>query len=523
MRSNLPITEHEVPVDPRRPIVSKTDLKGQISYANSSFKEVAGFSDKEIIGEPHNIVRHPFMPSSAYADMWQTLKQDLPWRGIVKNRCKNGDHYWVEAFVTPIKERGQKVGYMSVRNTPSRAQISAAEALYTKINAGQATLAKTKWPQQRSMLQRIWLVLAAVLIPALASPFSTPLLAVSAVAAAWGGWYLTQSIQRPIQNIEYAFSQLSEGNFRFDVDASAPKEFSHLLVALESMRINLRAIIADVVLAGNRVDKRAQDVANSASELIKRSQEQSDGVATTAAALEEMASSVNEISLATRISAEHASKAKELATRGAIEMGAAQTATQEVVTVVDQARITLGQLSDAVREISVVTKTIREIADQTNLLALNAAIEAARAGETGRGFAVVADEVRKLAERTSASTVSIASTISSVEARTNEALATMREAVASVNHGTAQIDACTLTLGEIAASSNGVDQSARHVAEMLDQQSSVSEDVAQTMEKINALTEQNVSRIIGVGETASQLTQIAGELHQLVQQFEKSL
>jgi aerotaxis receptor len=158
MRSNLPITEHEISVDPRRPIVSKTDLKGQIRYANSSFREISGFNNEELIGQPHNIVRHPFMPSSAYADMWQTLKQDLPWRVIVKNRCKNGGHYWVEAFVTPVLENGKKVGYMSVRNTPSREQVAAAQALYTKVNAGQAQLAATKWPQKFSLKNRIWLV-----------------------------------------------------------------------------------------------------------------------------------------------------------------------------------------------------------------------------------------------------------------------------------------------------------------------------------------------------------------------------
>jgi aerotaxis receptor len=523
MRSNLPITEHEISVDPRRPIVSKTDLKGQISYANSSFRDIAGFTNEELIGQPHNIVRHPFMPSSAYADMWQTLQKDLPWRGIVKNRCKNGDHYWVEAFVTPLLENGKKIGYMSVRNTPSREQIAAAEALYIKVNAGQAQLTATKWPQKLSLRNRIWLVIAGITIPALASPLAPALLVVSALAAAAGGWYLTHSFTDPIRRIEDAFSQLSEGNFRFDVDALAPKEFSHLLVSLESMRINLRAIFADVVLAGSRVDERANDVAKRAEALIKRSQEQSDAVATVTAAQEQMSVSVNEISQATRLSVDHAAQANDLATRGAQEMNAAQQSTQEVVNVVDQARITLGQLSDAVREISVVTQTIREIADQTNLLALNAAIEAARAGETGRGFAVVADEVRKLAERTSASTVSIASTIHSVEARTKEALSTMSEAVNSVHAGTAKIDACTLTLSEIATSSHGVDQSARQVAEMLNHQSSASLEVAQTMIKMNALNEQNVGHIIEVEQTASELTQIAGELHQLVQQFEKSL
>lgn len=523
MRNNLPVTEREVILDPRHPIVSKTDLKGQITYANSSFKEIAGFSNQELIGEPHNIVRHPFMPVSAYADMWTTLKQDLPWRGIVKNRCKNGDHYWVEAFVTPLREKGKKVGYMSVRNTPSREQVAAADALYKKVNAGEASLTATRWRHQISMKLRISLVMAAVVIPALASPFALPLLGVSALAALAGGWYLASSLTEPIRNIENAFAQLSEGNFRFDVDTMAAKEFSHLLVALESMRINLRAIFADVVLAGRRVDECAEDVSKSAEELIKHSQEQSRAVATVTAAQEEMAASIRDISQATHMSSDHATKANELATRGATEMNAAQHATQEVEVVVDQARQTLGQLSDAVREISVVTQTIREIADQTNLLALNAAIEAARAGESGRGFAVVADEVRKLAERTSASTLSIASTISSVEARTREALATMREAVSSVHHGTEQIDACTATLGEIAAASNGVDQSSRHVATMLDQQSASSEGVAHTMNLMNAMTETNVAHITEVGHTATQLTQIAGELHQLVQQFEKSL
>lgn len=174
MRNNLPVTEREVILDPRQPIVSKTDLKGQITYANSSFKEIAGFSNQELIGEPHNIVRHPFMPVSAYADMWSTLKQDLPWRGIVKNRCKNGDHYWVEAFVTPLREKGKKVGYMSVRNTPSREQVAAADALYKKVNAGEASLTATRWRHQISMKLRISLVMAAVVIPALASPLPCP-------------------------------------------------------------------------------------------------------------------------------------------------------------------------------------------------------------------------------------------------------------------------------------------------------------------------------------------------------------
>lgn len=130
MKVNLPVTGKEIDYAPGLMLVSKTDLKGVITYANQDFIELSGFSERELIGASHNIVRHPDMPPEAFADLWKTLKSGLPWTGFVKNRCKSGDFYWVMANVTPISEGGKVVGYMSVRSKPTREQVSTAENAY---------------------------------------------------------------------------------------------------------------------------------------------------------------------------------------------------------------------------------------------------------------------------------------------------------------------------------------------------------------------------------------------------------
>ncbi|MDP3030886.1 MAG: methyl-accepting chemotaxis protein [Rhodocyclaceae bacterium] len=143
MKNNGPVTQHEKAFPVGKYLVSKTDPRGIITYCNDAFIELSGFAKEELIGKSHNIVRHPDMPAAAFADLWQTVKAGRPWRGRVKNRCKDGDHYWVDAFVVPLRKNGETTGYMSVRSEPTRDQVRAAEALYQKINAGQGKLPKT--------------------------------------------------------------------------------------------------------------------------------------------------------------------------------------------------------------------------------------------------------------------------------------------------------------------------------------------------------------------------------------------
>jgi methyl-accepting chemotaxis protein len=138
MRTNLPVTNNEIVLKDETLIVSKTDLKGLITYVNRDFIEISGFTEAELIGQPHNIVRHPDMPVEAFDDMWRDLGNRQPWIGMVKNRCKNGDFYWVEAHAAPILENRQIIGYMSVRRKLSADKIQVAEAAYAAFREKRA-------------------------------------------------------------------------------------------------------------------------------------------------------------------------------------------------------------------------------------------------------------------------------------------------------------------------------------------------------------------------------------------------
>jgi methyl-accepting chemotaxis protein len=169
MRNNQPVTQKEVIFSAEKMIVSKTDLKGQITFVNRDFIEISGFTEAELLGQPHNLVRHPDMPPAAFSDLWRNLKAERPWTGMVKNRCKNGDHYWVVANVTPIFENGKVAGYMSVRSLPTRAQVDDAEKAYRDLREGRAPgmtirdgqLVKagfswSAWFKSRTIAQRIF-------------------------------------------------------------------------------------------------------------------------------------------------------------------------------------------------------------------------------------------------------------------------------------------------------------------------------------------------------------------------------
>jgi aerotaxis receptor len=135
MRVNEPINDHEVEMQDDELLVSQTDAGGRIVFVNQTFVGISGYSESELVGAPHNIVRHPHMPKEAFADLWRTIKSGQPWEGLVKNRSKNGNFYWVRANVTPVIEGEQITGFISIRTKPSRDQVRAAEAAYTAIRS----------------------------------------------------------------------------------------------------------------------------------------------------------------------------------------------------------------------------------------------------------------------------------------------------------------------------------------------------------------------------------------------------
>lgn len=157
MKINMPITNKEVMFDESEYMMTKTDLKGVITFANQSFIKISGFTEAELVGQSHNVVRHPDMPVEAFEDLWRNLKAGKPWTGLVKNRTKDGDYYWVSASVTPFIVNGQVAGYTSVRGKPSREQVSATESAYRlfKENKAQGLLIRNGKVVKNSIAYRL--------------------------------------------------------------------------------------------------------------------------------------------------------------------------------------------------------------------------------------------------------------------------------------------------------------------------------------------------------------------------------
>lgn len=132
------VRDEEHPYPDGKLIVSRTDPAGVITHANAAFIEMSGYTEAELIGQPHHILRHPDMPAAAFADLWQTVARGEKWHGYVKNLRKDGSYYWVYATVIPNVRGGQVVGYTSVRRKPSRTRVDECVALYARMRAEEA-------------------------------------------------------------------------------------------------------------------------------------------------------------------------------------------------------------------------------------------------------------------------------------------------------------------------------------------------------------------------------------------------
>ena len=515
-------------LEPGKPIVTKTDLKGAITYANESFVSISGFSREELVGHNHNVVRHPDMPPEAFEDLWLTIKAGQPWRGLVKNRSKNGDHYWVEAFVTPITVDGRTVGYQSVRNAPKREEVAAAETLYRAVRDKTAKFPRTQISKSKlGLAGRVWLgagVTSALALAggAVGGVWGLGLSGVAAAVALGTAAWQNGTVAGRLDTLHRTMLELDEGKLAKQIEAP-PGPLRPLFVAMEVMRIHLRAMFADVLVNAREVDDRSKELDDAMRALIKATGAQGENVMQVAAAMEEMSVSINEVSSNTDRSLEAVKRTEHSAHDAMKTMEAGIASSHRVVGVVTQSQERIAEVNASVEKIRQVSQVINDIAEQTNLLALNAAIEAARAGEQGRGFAVVADEVRKLAERTRTSTKDIGSAVTDIIQLAGSAVDTMSTTAGEVARSTSEIEASSTGLQGIWDASREAANYSEEITQMLRQQSLASHEVACSMERISSTVEQTNSSVQSVGEAATRLHSTSSELRELVKHLEQAL
>ncbi|MEN6586744.1 MAG: PAS domain-containing methyl-accepting chemotaxis protein [Sulfuricella sp.] len=528
MKVNLPVTGIEKPFTSGT-IVSRTDLKGAITYANDAFVELSGFSREELIGKNHNLVRHPDMPAAAFAWLWSTVKSGQPWRGIVKNRCKDGDHYWVEAFVVPVKEKGKIVEYMSVRSPPTRQQVSEAEALYKELNAGNPlVLPKSRSLSIKASLITLIVAMNFMLIGSNVLGYmgmhklGFALTGTGILLSAGLGVLLSGMIDRGLKKIIGVFDQIAEGNLSSKIDIGGKDEVGKVLTSLACMQVHLKVILDEVALSSAILASHTDRLKEEMTHVITRSHAQSDRIMQVSAAMEEMSASIREVAEHAGGTADAAGQTLAEVHNGNTQMGHSMEASSRVVLTVETSGTAIMELNQAILKIGAITQTIREIADQTNLLALNAAIEAARAGEQGRGFAVVADEVRKLAERTASSTADISRMVAEIENTVGAATGSMEQAACEVKSGLALIQASGESFKAITTASQRVTEMAKHIAGAASQQSTAGEEVASNMEQISAISGESTESAIQMGRATEELANVAANLRSMARHFDSA-
>lgn len=527
MKTNLPVTTHVVPIPEGVYLVSQTDLKGAITHVNDVFVTISGFARDELIGRNHNVVRHPDVPPAVFADMWACLKQGLPWRGIVKNRCKNGDCYWVDAQVTPILKDGAPQGYMSVRKPASAEQIRQASSLYEGVRRSGRFASVRRKPSavatQFFVLFGLLVgaILTNLLVMALDLPqrldYLTGVLEVLALVPL--GLLAHTKIFRPLRAIERQLEPMSEGDLSRRFTVAPPDEVGRIanalivmqtrwLVGIERVKAATRASLADV-----------EGVHLQAHTINERINDQHDRVAAVAAATEEFSQAVAEVAncsqdtaAAATTSGEHVEAGRRMIVQG---MESARAAVESV----GSAHGKLSALGESVTRVGAITSVIQEIADQTNLLALNAAIEAARAGESGRGFAVVADEVRKLADRTRGSTSEISAMVGEIQRLAVDVDDVMLKTMNVVNQTTEHMQEATTCFSTLEDASQHTVRLAQHIADAAQQQTLAGHEVARNMEHIAAISEGNQQDVSGLSNVVRRLNAEAGNINSALSVF----
>ncbi len=517
MRNNQPVSNHEIEVLDDQAIVSKTDLSGNIVYVNPYFTQISGYSEAELLGAPQNILRHPDMPAEAFADLWDSIKGGMPWTGIVKNRCKNGDYYWVRANITPIRESGQTTGYMSVRVKPTREQIERADQAYRAIREGGKHGIRIKNGQvirsgAGTLLSRLKHVSLAMRIWLATSVVNVLQVIVCAAALMGGGghsyaifgttfigllinvflWYTIRcSVLKPLEHALHGARSIAAGDLSCSFDTESTDEVGQLLRALQQMNSNLIATIRDVRTNVETMAVATRQIAAGNADLSGRTEAQ-------AASLEETASSVEQFSATVKQNADNSAQANQLA------QNASNVAVQGGEIVADVIA-TMDEINASSRKIVDIIGLIEGIAFQTNILALNAAVEAARAGEQGRGFAVVAGEVRNLAQRSATAAKDIKNLINI--------------SVGKVSDGMVQVDRAGATMKEVVNSVQQVTSIMHDISVASHEQSIGVDQVNAAIAHLDQVTQQNAALVEEAAAATSSLALEAGGLTQAVSLF----
>ncbi|CZY46192.1 methyl-accepting chemotaxis protein [Enterobacter hormaechei] len=496
------VTQNEYPLDDDTTLMSTTDLHSYMTHTNDTFVQVSGFTLQELLGQPHNIVRHPDMPKAAFADMWYTLKKGEPWSGIVKNRRKNGDHYWVRANAVPMVRNGQMTGYMSIRTRATEDEIAAVEPLYKALNEGRSKkrihkglVVRKGWLGKlpamplrwrvRSVMAVLFAVMAATLVASAAGWAS---LVAAAVVMLLGTLVFEQQIVRPVENVARQALRVATGERNSVQHLNRSDELGLMLRAVGQLGLMCRWLINDV-------SSQVVSVRDGSDRLAQGNEDLNDRTRQTVANVQQTVATMNQMAASVQSNSETAAEVDKLS------MAASSAATQGG-TVMQTVVKTMDDIADSTQRIGSITSLINDIAFQTNILALNAAVEAARAGEQGKGFAVVAGEVRHLASRSANAANDIRKLIDA--------------SASKVQSGADQVHAAGRTMDDIVEQVKNVTQLIAQISHSTSEQATGLTELTRAVAELDSITQKNADLVEESAQISAMVKHRAGRLEDAV-------
>jgi len=473
-------------------LMSTTDRTGRITHCNAAFTHVSGYAMDELMGQPHNIVRHPDMPREAFKDLWTTIGHGRAWSGVVKNLRKDGRYYWVRAYVTPIMEHGKPVGYMSVRVKPTDNEVRAASALYERLNNGTqgnaylhaGSVRHHGLLNQLGKLQRASFThrLATLLLPMVAVALLFPLMGwtqgwqtglqagVLALLTALTLYRQHVRVTRPFEDVALLAGDIAGCKLDGALPAYQGRHpMAFLLERLKQVHINLRAVVGDARHEIDGFTVMSRQLTQGSINLAQRTDRQAQDLQETAAAMEQLSATVANAQQSTEEVKVHSEQSAQLAVQGGKAM-------EEVGALVQG-------MAQSSQQMGHIISTIESIAFQTNILALNAAVEAARAGEQGRGFAVVAGEVRALAQHSAQAAGEIRQLIAQSSEQMDQSARHMQQAGHTIHQAVNSVTQVSALIHSVVTATREQTQGIAQVNDALNDLDAVTQDNARLAEE----------------------------------------
>lgn len=474
-------TQNEYQLNNDTTLMTTSDLDGNITHANDAFIQVSGYSLEELLYQPHKIIRHPDMPKAAFTDMWSTLKNGQPWTGIVKNRRKNGDHYWVRANICPMMRQGVITGYMSIRTKATRQEIAAAEPLYQSLNENRSHYKLHKglvmpkhWFGQYPTLSIRWRIRLLVILlfigwigMAILSGLQGMTLLRSTLTAfitlSFGDFLFERIIAKPLEGVAKQALDVARGQCHSISHLNRVDEVGLILRSIGQLGLVCRWLTNDVSCQIGNVHKESELLVQDCDELEQHTQK-------TVGYVQQTVATMNQMSVSVQMNAENTLRADKLSSETS---GTALHAAEAMENVVH----TMDEIVLSTNKINAITDVIKNIAFQTNILALNAAVEAARAGEQGKGFAVVADEVRSLASRSASAVNDIRDLIDDCESK--------------VHSGKLHVHSTGDTLQKVVEQVQNVTQLINHISHATSEQAAGLAEITQAVFELESIAQKN--------------------------------